>query len=96
MRNMKLLIRGVTDCVMHSVIHYLTVKNEICAAVHRRLCEMLGENVMSEQKVRKWCSLFLKVWRNAIKSNRFALLSKGVILLHDDTCVHSAAQMTTL
>ncbi len=45
---------------LHSVILHLITKNKTAAAIHQKSCEVLGEDVMSEHKVRKWCVYFWK------------------------------------
>jgi hypothetical protein len=40
------------------IIFFLHAKNLSVAEIHRELCAVYGQNVMSERTVRHWCKLF--------------------------------------
>jgi hypothetical protein len=41
-----------------AVIRFLHAKNVSAAEIHRELCGVYGQNVMSEGTVRQWCRMF--------------------------------------
>jgi hypothetical protein len=43
---------------IRTVIHFLHAKNMTAAEIHRELCEVYGQNIMSEGTVRQWCRMF--------------------------------------
>ncbi len=57
-------VLGVSDCVIYSVTLYLTTQNPNGSEIYREIVETFDENVITEQKVKKWRKLFLKGWRH--------------------------------
>jgi hypothetical protein len=51
-------IDNPASCEFRTVIRILRAKNKSGAEIHRELCAIYGQNVMSEGTVRQWCSLF--------------------------------------
>jgi len=51
-------IETPTACEMWSVIRFLNAKNMKPAEIHRQLCDVYGEHVMSSSMVRGWVRLF--------------------------------------
>jgi hypothetical protein len=45
------------SCEIRAVIRFLRAKNVNAAEIHRELCAVYGQNVMSEGTVRQWCSM---------------------------------------
>jgi hypothetical protein len=45
------------NCEIHAVIHFLHAKNMSAAEIHHELCEVYGQNVMSEGPVRQQCRM---------------------------------------
>ena len=43
---------------VRSVIRFLSARNLSAAEIHRQICEVYGDTVMSESKVRKWVREF--------------------------------------
>jgi hypothetical protein len=52
------LIDNPTSCEIHTVIRFLRAKNMIVEEIHRELCSVYGQNVMSERIVRQRCRMF--------------------------------------
>jgi hypothetical protein len=52
-------------CEMHPVIRSLDARNMKLADIHRQLCEMYGEHVMSDSMVRRWVRHF-NGWRQNV------------------------------
>jgi len=51
------------------------------------MCRVYGENVMSDSSVREWCRKF---------RDGQGMLSKGVVLLHDNARPHTVARTDAL
>jgi hypothetical protein len=52
------MIEHPTDCEIRSLVRFLNVRNVEPADIHRQICEVCGENGMSDGMVRKWVSKF--------------------------------------
>ena len=48
------IIELPADCEMQSVIRFLNARNVKPADIHRQICEVYGENAVSDRMVRKW------------------------------------------
>jgi transposase len=55
---MRPAIDNPASCELHTVIRFFHAKNMSAAEIHRELCALYGQNVMSEGIVRKWCRMF--------------------------------------
>jgi hypothetical protein len=44
--------------IFRAVIHFLQTKNMSAAGIHRELCAVCGQKVISEGIVRQWCRVF--------------------------------------
>jgi transposase len=51
-------IETPADCEIRAVIRFLQAKNIQPADIHRQVCEVYGEGVMSDSMVRRWCRQF--------------------------------------
>ena len=51
------LIENSADFEMRSVIRYLSAKG-VKVEIHRNICEVYGQNIMSDGMVRKWIGAF--------------------------------------
>ena len=51
-------IENPASCEVRSVIRFLLVENHRPIEIHRQLCKVYGNNVMSEGGVRQWCVMF--------------------------------------
>ena len=52
------LIENPADCEICSVIHYLSAKGVKAVEIHRNICEVYGQDIMSDGMVRKWVRAF--------------------------------------
>ena len=46
------------SCEVHAVIRFLHAEGQSVAEIHRRLCRVYGNNVLSDSFVREWCRKF--------------------------------------
>ena len=51
-------IEGVADCEIRSVIRFLSARNVLRSEIHHQICQVFGENAMSDGMVRKWVRMF--------------------------------------
>ena len=51
-------IEGVTGCEIRSVIHFINARNVLPSQIHHQICQVYGDNVMSDGMVRKWVRMF--------------------------------------
>jgi len=51
-------IEGATDCGIWSVIRFLDARNVLPSESHYQICQVYGDNVMSDGMVRKWVQMF--------------------------------------
>jgi hypothetical protein len=47
-------IENSASCEIQSVIKFLNAKNVCPAEIDQQVCEVYGENAMSDGKVRRW------------------------------------------
>ena len=59
------LIENPADCEILSVIRYIGAKGVKAVEIHRNICEVYGQNIMSDGMVRKWVRAFKSSWRSA-------------------------------
>jgi hypothetical protein len=52
-------IDNPASCEIRAVIRFLRTKNMIAAEIHRELCAVYGQNVISEGTVRQRCRMFI-------------------------------------
>ena len=51
-------IGGATDCEIRPVIHFLNARNVLPREIHHQICQVYGDNAMSDGMVRKWVQMF--------------------------------------
>ena len=51
-------IEGVADCEIRSVIRFLKTRNVLPSDIHHQICQVYGDNAMSDGMVRKWVRMF--------------------------------------
>jgi len=51
-------IEGATDCEIWSVICFLNARNMLPSEIHHQICQVYGDNAMSDGMVRKWVWMF--------------------------------------
>ena len=47
-------IEGAADCEMRCVIRFLNARNVLPSEIHHQICQVYGDNAMSDGMVRKW------------------------------------------
>ena len=52
------LIENPTNCEICSVIRYLSAKGVKAVEIHHNICEVYGQNIMSDGMVCKWVRAF--------------------------------------
>jgi hypothetical protein len=51
-------IDNPTSCEICAVIHFLHARNMSSEEIHRELCAVYSQTLMSEGTVRQWCRMF--------------------------------------
>ena len=51
-------IEGTAYCEIRSVIHFLNTRNVLPSKIHHQICQVYGDNAMSDGMVRKWVRMF--------------------------------------
>jgi len=57
-------IEGAADCEIWSVIRFLNARNVLPSEIHHQICQVYGDNVMSDGMVRKCVWMFNEGWEN--------------------------------
>lgn len=55
---MDAIIEAPAKCEVRAVIRFLQAEGHSAAEIHRRMCQVYGENFMSDGCVREWCRKF--------------------------------------
>ena len=51
-------IEGAADCEIRSVIRVLNARNVLPSEIHHQICQVYGDNAMSDSMIRKWVRMF--------------------------------------
>jgi len=51
-------IEKAADCEIWSVIHFVNGRNVLPSEIHHHICQVYGDNAMSDDMVRKWVRMF--------------------------------------
>ena len=51
-------IEGAADCEARSVIRFLKARNVLPREIHHHICQVYGDNAMSDAMVKKWVRVF--------------------------------------
>jgi len=51
-------IKGAADCEIRSVIRFLNTRNVLPSEIHQQICQVYGDNAMSDGMVRIWVQIF--------------------------------------
>ena len=51
-------IEGDANCEIRSVIRFLNARNVLASEIHHQICQVYGDNAMSDGMVRKWVRMF--------------------------------------
>jgi len=49
---------GAANCEILSLIRFLNTKNVLPSEIHQQICQVYGDNAMSNGMVRKWVRMF--------------------------------------
>jgi transposase len=63
-------VENSTSCERQSVIKFLNAKNVRPAEIYQQVCEVYGENAISDGMVRRWCRMFSEGWTNFLDDDR--------------------------
>ena len=58
------------DCEIGSVIRFLNARNVLPSEIHHQICQVYGDNAMSDSMVRKWVRIFNEGRENAHDEGR--------------------------
>ena len=82
------MIERSADCEIRSFIRFLNAGNVKSADIHRQICEVYGENAMSDGMMRKWVRKFNEGRDNVNdepRSGRPAVVTGHHVLREGDT-----------
>jgi len=51
-------IEGAADCKIRSAISFLNSRNVLPSEIHHQICQVYGDNAMSDVMFRKWVRMF--------------------------------------
>jgi len=51
-------IEGAADSETRSVIRFFNTRNVLPSEIHHQICQVYGDNAMSDGMVRKWVRMF--------------------------------------
>jgi len=51
-------IEGTADCEIRSVIRFMNARYVLPSEIHHKICQVYGDNAMSDGMVRKWVWMF--------------------------------------
>ena len=71
---------GATDCEIWSVIRFLKARNVLPSETHHQICQVYGDNAVSDGMVRKWVRMFNEGQENVYDEARSGRPS----LMNDD------------
>jgi hypothetical protein len=89
-------IERPADCEIRSVIRFLNARNVKPAYIHRQICEVYGENAMSDGMVRKWVRQFNEGRENVhdeVRSGRPSVVNDDLVRAVDSK-VHEDRRFT--
>jgi len=86
--------KGTADCEIRPVIRFLNARNVLPSEIHHQICQMYGDNAMSDGMVRKWVRMFNERRENVhgeARSGRSFLVNDDLVRkvnerVRDDRC----------
>ena len=75
-------IEGAADCEIRSVVRFLNARNVLPSEIHHHICQVYGDNAMSDGMVRKWVRMFNEGRKNVhdeARSGRPSLLDDYLV-----------------
>ena len=73
---------GAVDCEIRSVIRFLNSRNVLPIEIHHQICQVYGDNAMSDGMARKWVHLFKEGRENVhdeARSGRPSLVNDDLV-----------------
>ena len=68
-------IEEAANCEVRSVILFLNTRNVLSSEIHLQICQVYGDNVMSDGMVRKWVRMFNEGRENLEDDDRYFTIS---------------------
>jgi len=75
-------IEGAADCEIRSAIRFLNARNVITSEIHHQICQVIGDNAMSDGMVRKCVRMFSEGRENVhdeARSGRPSLVNDDLV-----------------
>ena len=75
-------IEGPADCEVGSIIRFLNARNVLPSEIHHQICQVYGDNAMSDGMVRKCVSIFNESLENVhdeARSGRPSLVNDDLV-----------------
>jgi len=75
-------IEGADDCEIRSVISFLNARNVLPSEIHHQICQVYGDNAMSDGMVRKWVRMFIERrenMHNGVQSGHRSLVNDDLV-----------------
>jgi len=75
-------IEGAADCEIRTVIRFLNARNVLPSEIHHQICQVYGDNAMSDGMVGKWVRMFNERRENVhdeARSGRPSLVNDGLV-----------------
>jgi len=75
-------IEGAADCEIRSVIRFLNARNVLPSEIRHQICQVYGDNEMSDGIVRKWVRMFNEGRENVhdeARSGRPSLMNDDLV-----------------
>jgi len=83
-------IEGAAGCEIRSVIRFLNARNVLPSEIHNQICQVYGDNAMSDGVVRKWVRMFNEGRENVhdeARSGRPSLVNDDLVRkVHERMC----------
>ena len=82
MLNLFKTIEGAADCEIRSVIRFLNARNVLPSEIHHQICQVCGDNAMSDGMVRKWVPMLNEGRENVhdeVRSGRPSLVKDDLV-----------------
>ena len=75
-------IEGADDCEIRSAIRFFETRNLLPSEIHHQICQVYGDNAMSDGMVRKWVRMFNEGRENVhgeARSGRSSLVNDNLV-----------------
>jgi len=75
-------IEGAADSEVRPVIRFLNARNVLPSEIHYQICQVYGDNAMSDGMVRKWVWMFTERRENVhdeVRSGRPSLVNDDLV-----------------